>query len=79
MMVKDNDYVLSGSSSVNTDTKVYLKQKKSSTNYKSKYKHSTVKKCYRRKKRKHAFYGTLVEAQSMAKQSPRKVISSFRK
>ena len=76
-MDNDTSYVLSGSLSLNTCDTVYLKhKKKSSTNFEPKYKQSTIKKRYGRKK---TFYGTLAEAQSHAKKSPTKTISSLKK
>ena len=80
-MDNDTSYVLSGSSSLSTCDTVYLKhkKKKSSTNFEPKYKQSIIKKRYGRKKRKKTFYGTLAEAQSLAKKSPTKTISSLKK
>ncbi|CAF3874123.1 unnamed protein product, partial [Rotaria sp. Silwood1] len=78
-MDNDTSYVLSGSSSVNTQRTIYSKnKKKSSTNFESKHKESTVQKRYRSKKRKRKFYGTLSQAQSLAKISPTKSLLSLR-
>jgi hypothetical protein len=80
-MDNDTSYVLSGSSSVDTQRTIYSKnkKKKSSTNLESRYKQSTVQKRYRRKKREKKFYGKLGEAQSLAKKSPTKSLLSLRK
>lgn len=81
-METDNSYVLSGSSSGNIETtgpSANKKKKKRSTDVQFKYKQSTIDKRYGKKRRKHVFYGTKDEAKSIAKNSPRKTISSLEK
>jgi hypothetical protein len=76
----DNDpinYVLSGSSSVNSYSTVYSKkQKKNSASVKSKYKQSTINRKFGKKKRKRRFNRKMPDAQLMEIQSS-KVLSSL--
>jgi len=72
-MESDYSYVSSGSSTHEKKTK------KKFTSFQSKYKQSTINKRYGKKKRKHVFHGTNIEAKSVAKKSPTKIISSLEK
>lgn len=87
-MDHDALYVFSGSSSVGDDSTIYSKiyKKKASVEYKARYKKSTIKRNFRKKKRKRRFNGKLkklqptetqpMEMQSMNAQSA-KVLSSI--